>query len=145
MLPRIERWKFIEDSYGWDLYDEKEIYTSYQDSTRLCFTKNLEPGSGRNHTYDICAMNDEHISFTIEVYLHKPGGLIQQPGKKYVFQMTGRAIQVLFKNSEQGITVFHDMHLRSIQVCCSFWPSGQWSCCESTYQAYLSNPAPARQ
>ena len=125
LLPKIGRWQFLEDNGGWKPYNKKSMYASYQDSTRVCFTKKGEPGLGRNHTYDLFAISGEHINSAVEIYVHKVGGLIEQLGKKYVFQMSHSAIQELYTNfratsessqTKQGITVFHDIHVRKIEI-----------------------------
>ena len=125
LLPKIGRWQFLEDNGGWKPYNKKSIYASYQDSTRVCFTKKREPGLGRNHTYDLFAISGEHINSAVEIYVHKIGGLIEQLGKKYVFQMSHQAIKELYTNfqatsesyhTKQGITVFHDIHVRKIEI-----------------------------
>ena len=126
LLSVMERFKFLDDNGGWGHYEEKSMYLSYQDPLRVCFTKATEPGMGRNHTYDLYGINAEHFNLPLEVYVHQVGGLIQQLGKKYVLLITKTEIDELYANfkatkpssstGKQGITVFHDFHVRKIEL-----------------------------
>ena len=126
ILDSTERFLFLDDYGGWVRYNKKSMYLSYQDSLRICFTKISERGMGRNHTYDLYGINAETLNLPLEVYIHQVGGLIEQLGKKYVLLITNTEIKELYANwkatkstsssGRQGITVFHDFHVRKIEV-----------------------------
>ena len=125
ILTLMERFQFLDDNGGWLPYNKKSMYLSYQDSLRICFTKMPEPGMGRNHTYDLYGVDAENINLPLEIYIHQVGGLMEQLGKKYVLLITKTEITELYANFKttsesyytgQGITVFHDFHVRKIEL-----------------------------
>ena len=95
VLPLMKRWQFKETRGEWKYEPEKKMYLLYQDSLRVCFTRELEPGMGRSHTYDLYAIDASTLDLPLEIYDHKVGGLIEQLGKKYVLQITKTEIEQL--------------------------------------------------
>ena len=125
LLDFMERFQFLGENTQWGYYFKESMYLSYQDSLRICFTKQFEPGMGTNHTYDLYGINAEYLNLPLEVYIHQVGGLIEQLGKKYVLLITKTEIKELYANwkatrrtssTGQGITVFHDFHVRKIEL-----------------------------
>ena len=134
IIWNMERFKFLDDNGGWLPLNDKSMYLSYQDALRICFTKTPESGMGRNHTYDLYGINAENLNLPLEVYIHQVGGLIEQLGKKYVLLISKTEINELYSNFKatmptfptgglippglipQGITVFHDFHVRKIEL-----------------------------
>ena len=118
----------METRGGWLPSPKKSMYLSYQDSLRICFTKETETGMGRNHSYDLYGIAADELhrfSLPLEIYIHKVGGLIEQLGKQYILHITPTEIQQLNENfkktsenyeTTQGITVFHDFHLKRIEI-----------------------------
>ena len=127
ILKEVKRYQFKLSTGGLMKHpsNETSMYLSYQDSLRLCITKTPEPGMGRNHTYDLYGINAKTLLLPIEVYIHQMGGLIEQLGKKRALLITKTEILDLHDNfketrlnssNNRGITVFHDLHIRRIEV-----------------------------
>jgi hypothetical protein len=91
LLPHMERWLFMENNGGWYAYDKKSMYLSHQDSYRICFSKEMDPGKGRNHTYDLYAIKsfEMNFDFPLEIYVHQAGRLIEQLGKNMYCKLRG--------------------------------------------------------
>ena len=124
-LPIMERWRLLDDNGDWQHYNNKKMYLSYQDAFRTCFTKEYEPGTGRNLTHDMYSIEADQINLPLEIYVHQVGGLIAVMGKKYVFQITKTEIDEMYENfnstsqnhpSSKGITTFYDFHVRKIEM-----------------------------
>ena len=126
VLSKVERYSFMDNNREWRHNPSKSMHVSYQDSLRICITKHTEPGMGRNHTYDLFAIDPTWLAsaaLPTEIYVHQVGGLIQQLGKHYVVQLTRNEAAQLnenFKNTTdsagQGVTVFHDFHIRTVEI-----------------------------
>ena len=128
VLDLMKRFNFNETGGKWYLSPKKSMYVSYQDSLRKCFTKETEPGMGTNHTYDlygIAADRLQNLKLPLEIYIHKVGGLIEQLGKQYILHISPAEVKQLNENykktsenhdTEHGITVFHDFHLKQIEI-----------------------------
>ena len=125
LLPKMEKWHFMESKDGWYHEPRKRMYLSYQDALRVCYTKKIEPVTGRNHTYDLYTINAKKLNLPLEIYAHKVGGLIEQLGKKYILDITTTEIKELYKDFKttkessstgKGLSIFHDFHIEKIET-----------------------------
>ena len=126
ILEKVKRYQFkLSARQIKHQANKTAMYLSYQDSLRVCITKIPEPGMGRNHSYDLYGLNAKSLNLPIEVYIHQIGSLIDQLGKKRALLITNTEIRELHDNfketklnssNNRGITVFHDLHIRRIEI-----------------------------